>query len=56
MRAMTVALPELPRRIARLPKDDRGYPVPAFVEWIRGSESGRPRRARRESRLPLLQR
>jgi hypothetical protein len=32
---MTVALPELPPRIKRLPKDDRGYPVPKFVEWIK---------------------
>ena len=34
---MTIALPELPPRIARLPKDERGYPVPAFVEWMRDS-------------------
>jgi hypothetical protein len=32
---MTIALPELPPRIARLPKDERGYPVPAFVEWMK---------------------
>jgi hypothetical protein len=32
---MTVALPELPPRIARLPKDDRGYPVPKFVQWLK---------------------
>ena len=32
---MTVALPELPPRIKRLPKDDRGYPVPKFVEWMK---------------------
>jgi hypothetical protein len=31
---MTIVLPELPPRIARLPKDDRGYPVPFFVEWM----------------------
>lgn len=31
---MTVALPPLPPRVARLPKDERGYPVPAFVEWM----------------------
>lgn len=31
---MTIALPDLPPRIAKLPKDDRGYPVPAFVEWM----------------------
>jgi hypothetical protein len=30
-----VALPEMPKRIARLPKDERGYPVPRFVEWVK---------------------
>jgi hypothetical protein len=29
-------LPPLPPRIARLPVDDRGYPVPWFVSWIDG--------------------
>lgn len=29
-----INLPEAPARIKRLPKDDRGYPVPAFVEWM----------------------
>jgi len=29
-------LPALPRRIADLPVDARGYPVPWFVEWIDG--------------------
>lgn len=29
-------LPDMPSRIARLPKDDRGYPVPWFVAWIDG--------------------
>jgi hypothetical protein len=29
-------LPEIPVRIARLPVDERGYPVPWFVEWIDG--------------------
>ena len=28
---MTVQLPDLPARIAKLPKDERGYPVPWFV-------------------------
>lgn len=29
--------PELmPRRIARLPRDERGYPVPWFVTWLDG--------------------
>ena len=36
-----ISLPYLPRRIARLPKDDRGYPVPAFVEWIRDGEAAK---------------
>ena len=38
---MTVALPELPPRIARLWKDERGYPVPAFVEWVRDAEAAK---------------
>jgi len=29
-------LPELPKRVAKLPVDDRGYPVPWFVAWING--------------------
>ena len=29
-----VNLPKLPARIARLPKSDRGYPVPWFVSWL----------------------
>lgn len=29
-------LPELPPRIAALPVDERGYPVPFFVAWIEG--------------------
>ena len=29
-------LPERPARIAALPLDDRGYPVPWFVAWIDG--------------------
>jgi hypothetical protein len=33
-----IALPDLPPRIAKLPKDDRGYPVPAFVQWMRDGE------------------
>jgi hypothetical protein len=32
---MTVQLPSPPIRIARLPKDDRGYPVPWFVAWTK---------------------
>jgi hypothetical protein len=33
---MTVTLPETPARMARLPKDERGYPVPRFVHWQDG--------------------
>ena len=32
---MTVKLPSPPIRIARLPKDERGYPVPWFVAWFK---------------------
>ena len=32
---MPISLPELPARIARLPKDERGYPVPRFVQWLK---------------------
>jgi hypothetical protein len=28
---------EMPDRIARLPVDERGYPVPKFVQWIDGA-------------------
>jgi hypothetical protein len=31
-----VTLPPIPARIAALPRDDRGYPVPWFVAWIDG--------------------
>lgn len=29
-----ITLPELPATIAKLPKDERGYPVPWFVSWV----------------------
>lgn len=29
-------LPDMPARIAKLPKDERGYPVPWFASWIDG--------------------
>jgi hypothetical protein len=32
---MSVTLPELPPRIKRLPKDERGFPVPKFVVWMK---------------------
>jgi hypothetical protein len=35
---MTVKLPPMPSRIARLPRDERGYPVPRFVEWFKDGE------------------
>jgi hypothetical protein len=38
---MSVKLPPPPIRIARLPKDERGYPVPWFVAWfLDGREVG----------------
>lgn len=33
---MTVKLPDMPGRIARLKRDERGYPVPWFATWIDG--------------------
>ena len=33
-----IDLPALPKRIARLPKDERGYPVPWFVAWMYAGE------------------
>jgi hypothetical protein len=36
---MPVSLPAMPARIARLPKDERGYPVPRFVEWMKDGEA-----------------
>ena len=42
---MPVTLPEPPARVARLPKDERGYPVPAFIEWIDGKPDFRYARA-----------
>lgn len=35
-----VALPEMHPRIARLPKDERGYPVPWFIQWF--DDAGEP--------------
>jgi len=35
-------LPPLPPRIARLPVDERGYPVPWFVQWV--DENNEPTR------------
>jgi hypothetical protein len=36
---MPVSLPETPARMKRLPCDERGYPVPRFVLWIRDGEA-----------------
>jgi len=36
---MTVQLPNMPARMKRLPFDERGYPVPRFVQWIRDPEA-----------------
>lgn len=36
MTALRPGLPPLPDRIKKLPVDERGYPVPWFVEWING--------------------
>lgn len=40
-------LPPLPARIARLPIDERGYPVPWFVAWIDGKPEFRTMDARK---------
>lgn len=32
----TLKLPPMPARIARLPRNARGYPIPFFVQWIDG--------------------
>jgi hypothetical protein len=34
MHKLRADLPPLTERIAKLPIDERGYPVPAFVQWI----------------------
>lgn len=36
MNALRPGLPPLPDRIACLPVDERGYPVPWFVQWVDG--------------------
>lgn len=36
-------LPPLPKRMVKLPRDDRGFPVPWFVQWFRDGESSEPR-------------
>lgn len=36
MSAVTVRFPDLPKRVARLPTDRRGFPIPWFVAWRDG--------------------
>jgi len=36
-----INLPETPARIQRLPKDERGYPVPRFVQWLKDGKPAR---------------
>jgi hypothetical protein len=35
---MPISLPELPRRMVKLPREERGYPVPFFVQWFKDGE------------------
>lgn len=35
-----VELPPMPPRVARLPLDYRGFPVPYFVQWFKDGEAG----------------
>jgi hypothetical protein len=46
-RLVRPGLPALPANIARLPIDDRGYPVPWFVAWIDGKPEFRVADARK---------
>jgi hypothetical protein len=36
-----IDLPPMPRRIAALQRDKRGYPVPKFVVWVRDPEAAK---------------
>jgi hypothetical protein len=45
-----VSLPEMPDRIKRLARDERGYPVPRFVMWF--TKAGKPAHLPRESDKP----
>lgn len=38
---MTIKLPPMPEAIAKLPRDERGYPVPYFVAWPNGKPDHR---------------
>jgi hypothetical protein len=37
-----VQLPAIPPRVARLPRDSRGFPVPWFVQWFENGEPAWP--------------
>jgi hypothetical protein len=37
-----INLPEMPKRIQRLPKDRRGYPVPWFLAWMKDGREVSP--------------
>lgn len=56
MNKLRCDLPSVPARIALLPVDKRGYPVPWFVQWLDGEpefrafDSNKLRRAIREQR------
>jgi hypothetical protein len=45
MTELRKGLPPLPPRMRALPISDKGYPVPAFVEWIDGKPDFRVMRA-----------
>jgi hypothetical protein len=36
MSAITTRFPDLPKRLQKLPLNEKGYPVPFFVDWIDG--------------------
>jgi hypothetical protein len=40
-----INLPPMPDSIAKLPRDERGYPVPWFVAWVNGKADFRCARA-----------
>lgn len=42
-----IQLPEMPKSIAALPRDERGYPVPWFVAWVNGKPEFRAADARK---------
>jgi hypothetical protein len=37
---INIHLPAMPARIARLPRDHRGFPVPWFVKWFKDGKPG----------------